>query len=146
MSKNQVFQRTPQPTHSAWGHVVHATELAPGVWQVDTEGHGGIILSPERIAALPEWAKRQTPWSRVAGQYEEDCDWVIPTLAFPEVLEAKQERHNRFARENGITSILSIKNYAVKVLNEHHHSAYAALMRDDEHLRALGLGTVSIAV
>lgn len=41
-----VFQTTPRPIHSPWGAVQTANELAPGIWDVSTAGHGGLMLSP----------------------------------------------------------------------------------------------------
>ena len=33
----------PEPEQSPWGEVQHCRELCPGVFQVSTAGHGGIM-------------------------------------------------------------------------------------------------------
>ncbi len=108
------FQNTPRPTYSMWGPVQHAEELAPGIWEVSTAGHGGLILSPERLAAMPEsW--RRTPYSR-DGQFEEDADWCIPILAFDKEF-AKQRRHYY---EEGKTTL----DYAIAAAKGCHEAIY----------------------
>jgi len=69
--------------YSPWGAVQHQEVLAPGIVRVHTASHGGIWLSPERQAQLPEWAKQ------IAGSYapkpqwwEEDCEAAVPKLVF----------------------------------------------------------------
>jgi energy-converting hydrogenase Eha subunit F len=68
------------PTFSLWGPVQYAGELAPGIFTVSIAGHGGIWLSPERQAQMPE-SCRSTPYSR-GGWYEEDCDAIMPLFKF----------------------------------------------------------------
>jgi hypothetical protein len=63
-------------------------EVAPGIVQVSTAGHGGYWLSPERRADMPaQYRDIRTfaggPW------YEEDCDWSLVVLSFPEHFDAK---------------------------------------------------------
>ena len=45
--------------------------------------HGGYYVSPARVASMPEPLREFKPW---AGDnwYEEDCDWCIVALAFPQ--------------------------------------------------------------
>lgn len=75
------FQRTPCPTHSPWGGIEHKTELAPGIWWVSTPSHGGAKLSEERNAAMPDCLRRESGW------YEEDCQWALAALVFPEAFQ-----------------------------------------------------------
>lgn len=63
-----VGSRTP------WGCADHAREIAPGITQVSTPGHGGIKLSPERNAEIPIALRNRTGW------YEEDCEAAIPMM------------------------------------------------------------------
>lgn len=74
------YPATPRPTHSPWGDVQNATELAPGIWQSSTASHGGILLSPER---WQDMTVKGTPYSH-DGWYEEDCDWAYVAVRFPE--------------------------------------------------------------
>lgn len=65
-----------------WGAPQQRHEIAPGILWVSTAGHGGIVLSDRRQAAMPEYM-------RVAeAVYEEDCDWCIPVLIFPAEVRA----------------------------------------------------------
>ena len=38
----------PEPEQYPWGEVQHCRELCPGVFQVSTAGHGGIMARTER--------------------------------------------------------------------------------------------------
>ncbi len=67
---------------SPWGLVQHQTIIAPGITQVSTAGHGGILLSPERQKAMPNVLRCEH------ASYEEDCAWALVALAFPEEFEA----------------------------------------------------------
>lgn len=44
-----------------------------------TAGHGGFHLSPDRNAKIHPLLRKDTPW------YEEDCEWAIVALSFPEL-------------------------------------------------------------
>jgi hypothetical protein len=84
---NMTFNRTPRPYSSQWGAVQHADEMAPGIWHVSTAGHGGIVVSGERLAAMPkDW--RCTAYS-ARGEFEEDCDWALPYVVFHRELDPK---------------------------------------------------------
>lgn len=79
------FQDCPRPTYSPWGHNPDVTKVANGIWSVDTPSHGGYYLSPERVAAMPEgWASRSFNGNGRHGWFEEDVDWSMVALAFPE--------------------------------------------------------------
>lgn len=73
------FQSTPEPRSSPWGGVQKATEYGPGVWSVSTASHGGFQLSPERNALVADY------WRTGDGWYEEDCDWSIVAVTFPDL-------------------------------------------------------------
>lgn len=84
------LERPPQTT--PWGLVQHTTILAPGIWSVSTESHGGIWLSPERRAALPEWA--QNAPSRYCAKptwWEEDCEAFVLLLVFYDELKTDKD-------------------------------------------------------
>lgn len=66
-----------------WGWADHVREITSGIIEVGTSSHGGIRLSPERIALIPkDWLRcvdlREGCW------LEEDQDWCIAAMAFPE--------------------------------------------------------------
>jgi hypothetical protein len=66
-----------------WGQAQHATQIAPGIIQYSTAGHGGIQLSIERLAAMPAGLRMVRPYAG-PGWYEEDLDWALVALAFPD--------------------------------------------------------------
>ena len=70
---------------SPWGVVQSVHEVADGIQFVSTAGHGGFLLSPERLAKMPEKLKWPTrfymsgsPW------FEEDVEACRVVLAFPD--------------------------------------------------------------
>jgi hypothetical protein len=81
------------PTHTPWGAPDYFREIAPGIASYSTPGHGGIWLSPERRAAMPAPLRDFPPFGGNAGWYEEDEDWRIPYLAFPEECVAADDPH-----------------------------------------------------
>ncbi|NCA72565.1 MAG: hypothetical protein EOM91_21400 [Sphingobacteriia bacterium] len=66
-----------------WGPARRSKEIAEGIVEHSTESHGGIVLSEERFAAMPECIKAVKPWAGPRS-YEEDQDWALVVLAFPE--------------------------------------------------------------
>lgn len=69
-----------------WGESQWEKDLAPGILDVGTAGHGGIHLNPERNAQIPVYMRNPSGW------YEEDVEWAIPAIVFP----------NAFRRYSGI--------------------------------------------
>lgn len=61
-----------------WGSAQTAEIVAPGIGAVSTAGHGGIKLSRERNALVPDYMRQDGGW------YEEDCDWALAVLVFPD--------------------------------------------------------------
>ena len=70
------YSTSPRPAGSIWGPIHSADQLLPGIWHVTTASHGGIILSDERQAAMPEALRAASP------SYEEDVDWALVHLGF----------------------------------------------------------------
>ena len=66
------------PKTSPWGKVQFCEQIAEGIVSVSTAGHGGLKLSAKRNNQIPEEARIHTGW------YEEDCEWAIVALVFPE--------------------------------------------------------------
>jgi hypothetical protein len=70
------------------GHRRSVTEVAPGIVSVSTPSHGGIHLSSERIAEMPkplqDFVPFRRPQSGLGQWFEEDCDWSVVALAFPQ--------------------------------------------------------------
>ncbi len=72
-------------TSSPWGKVQTQKELAPGIIAVTTASHGGIWVAPDKLEKMPIKA---TGYS-YGGWFEEDCDWALVALAFPEAFDAE---------------------------------------------------------
>jgi len=80
------------PVQTPWGPSQTATEIAPGIIAYTTASHGGYWLSPERIASMPKCLRDFVPFggpqSGPGRWYEEDCDWAVVALAFPQFFPA----------------------------------------------------------
>lgn len=64
-----------RPPYSPWGEIQHCDELCPGVYQVSTASHGGVMTKLSVASKLFSRAARQ--YSFVEGGYlcfEEDCE------------------------------------------------------------------------
>jgi hypothetical protein len=63
-----------------WGPAQHQKQVAPGITVFETAGHGGYFVSLEKRLRMPSdiLAVQRDGW------YEEDCDWALVCLAFPE--------------------------------------------------------------
>lgn len=64
-----------RPPYSPWGEIQHCEELCPGVYQVSTTSHGGVMAKLSVASKLFSMAVRQ--YSFVEGGYlcfEEDCE------------------------------------------------------------------------
>lgn len=72
-------------SQTPWGPAQSVSELAPGIYVVDTAGHGGIKLDRRRQLSLPMGVRREGGW------YEEDCEAVIPLVAFFDELHPGDE-------------------------------------------------------
>lgn len=73
---------------SPWGSVQSQRELAPGIIQVSTAGHGGIWLSLERQVQLPAWALEvPSGYCPKPMWWEEDCEAMIVVYVFWEELK-----------------------------------------------------------
>ena len=70
------FNMTETPRETLWGAPQTATQLLPGIWEVHTSSHGGMILSDERQAAMPAALRLDST------SYEEDVDWALVVLGF----------------------------------------------------------------
>ncbi len=73
-------------TTSPWGKPDTVTEYGPGVINVETPSHGGFWLSPDRLAQVPlAWRLARFHPSEDSPWFEEDSDWCMVALTFPEL-------------------------------------------------------------
>lgn len=67
-----------RPPYSPWGEIQHCEELCPGVYQVSTASHGGVMAKLSVASKLFSTSVRQ--YSFVEGGYlcfEEDCEALV---------------------------------------------------------------------
>lgn len=78
------------PRRTPWDHADHAERIGPGLWFVSTPGHGGLWLSPQRQADFKAKFPAFVPFTGTAEWLEEDCDWAVGVLAFPDAFQPHQ--------------------------------------------------------
>ena len=93
-------------SRSPWGKIQDVNVLAPGIVSVETAGHGGTWLSPERRKAL-NWKKN---FNNSATWWEEDSDWAVPFYFFREDIKAYNSAYPDMER-NIQAAIDTIKSY-----------------------------------
>jgi hypothetical protein len=82
-------------TSTPWGAAQHSKVYAPGITFFSTASHGGFRLTAQRVAQMPDALRAIVPCAHehnphsLSGPgaprwYEEDCDWALVALAFPE--------------------------------------------------------------
>jgi len=90
--------------NTPWGPSQSHKYIAPGIIAVSTASHGGYYIWPHTLTKMPEALRAiRSPYAP-EGWYEEDCDWVIVALAFPEhfpreTLEVAISMARSFARD-----------------------------------------------
>lgn len=83
MKRSEQNTQIMKISHSPWGAVQNQKQIAPGIVSVSTAGHGGIFVSQERRLQMPIDLAAFGTWTE-PGWYEEDCDWAVVCLAFPQ--------------------------------------------------------------
>jgi hypothetical protein len=72
--------------HTPWGKSDYSERFAPGIVFYGTSSHGGIHLSPARVAGMiPELLAANVASGYGEQWYEEDCAVALVALSFPEV-------------------------------------------------------------
>jgi hypothetical protein len=75
---------TKLPARTPWGKPDQVKNWADGIAQVSTARHGGLWVSPARRKQMPEAFQRPNGW------YEEDCEWSLVVVSFPDEFPAEQ--------------------------------------------------------
>jgi hypothetical protein len=80
-------------TPSPWGYVQWKRELAPGVVEVSTAAHGGILVEKERAKKLlsEKAIEIGSPWGNFLT-YEEDCERAAVIYEHPEWYGAEKAK------------------------------------------------------
>jgi hypothetical protein len=80
--------RDQAPTTTPWGFPYTVREIAPGIVSYSTPSHGGFWLSDARVASMPKPLREFVPFggpqSGPGRWFEEDCDWSVVAVAFPQ--------------------------------------------------------------
>jgi hypothetical protein len=80
---------TNLPKRSPWGKVQSAVVKIPGIVEVSCAGHGGVKVDPKLNKKIPECVRQRGGW------YEEDVEWAIVAVVFPEAYpNAQSEARN----------------------------------------------------
>ncbi len=88
MSELAAFARvqTRMTASTPWGGSQMATIYVEGIVSHSTSGHGGFQLSPDRNRLVDASVRSEGGW------YEEDCEWAIVALTFPDVFTGYERR------------------------------------------------------
>lgn len=69
--------------NTPWGQSQQIEIVADGIVKVSTASHGGYHLDAKALAAMPAPLRAIGTFAGL-GWYEEDCDWCLVALAFPQ--------------------------------------------------------------
>ena len=114
-----MFRSTPPRLGHAspWGAIDCVTPLGPDAVSVITPFHGGIWVTPQALARIPE-PLRATAYSG-GGWFEEGCDWCIPYLVLG------------LHRFDGAPERQAWRQEAAQKILDACHAAHAGLVRVD---------------
>lgn len=78
------FDHYDKGPRTPWGTADYGYVYGEGVIFYGTPGHGGFKLDAKRNKLVP------AVWRRKGGWYEEDLEWAIVAVVFPELFEEKE--------------------------------------------------------
>jgi hypothetical protein len=85
-------ERAKPVVETPWGPAQTTKEYAPGIVFYSTASHGGFYLSQVRVASMPKCLREFVPFGGEqpgpGRWFEEDCDWAVVALAFPQFFSA----------------------------------------------------------
>jgi hypothetical protein len=73
-----------EKVETPWGVSYTPETIATGIISHSTASHGGIELSPDREAEVQKKFPGFMPFCGRRGWYEEDCDWALVAITFPQ--------------------------------------------------------------
>ena len=74
--------------NTPWGMSDHVENVGGGILRVDTPSHGGYFVPPELYASMPALLQGSNSYGG-GTWFEQDCEWAIVALAFPELFSIK---------------------------------------------------------
>lgn len=104
-----------------WGRPDTIENVSDGLLIISTPSHGGILISPERLAFMPDYMHKPLYCGRFAC-YEEDCEWPMPILVF------EMEFRAYYAKES-TEKAQDILYSAKKILKDWHPDIYELYYR-----------------
>jgi hypothetical protein len=76
-------------SQTPWGKADSITKLADGIYAVSTPSHGGLWISQDRLADMPEASVEfARKWSGSEQWWEEDCAWAFVAVVHPEAFDS----------------------------------------------------------
>ena len=87
-----------------WGESQHIEVKEPGLYFVSTSSHGGFKVETPLLDKIPaDWRRASFNGQGIGGWFEEDCDWSLVALTFPQHftagdLEAAQSTFDHYIR------------------------------------------------
>ncbi len=81
-------------TSTPWGTADYSKRIAQGIILYGTAGHGGFHLSETRQREMPEILRMDGGW------YEEDCDWSLVVIAFPQYFNPTEYKQAKDTLKN----------------------------------------------
>lgn len=93
--RNRDVSKITCPRMTIWGEVQHQEKFAPGVWDVCTAGHGGIVVAVEVADRYISAKARELVGPPENGFYhfEEDCAWAIFAKENPRLVPQRWLEH-----------------------------------------------------
>ena len=136
---------------SPWGAIQDCYGYGEGTWFVMTAGHGGVKLDRKRNAMVPDYMRRAGGW------YEEDCEWAIPALVFPDsglntgsaaktLMDYFPHSYAKFF--NVHIKTLAGKSYAYdrELFNTEHASDWVSIAASGDHAIGVPKGMVGVTL
>src|SRR5437763_10737944 len=76
--------------NTPWGFADQVSPIGDhGILCASTPGHGGLFVPDELLGRLPQALRGSNSYSGKRNWFEEDVEWAIPVIAFPEEFPAK---------------------------------------------------------
>ena len=72
-----------------WGMSQSAEDIGGGIISYSTAGHGGLFVPTPLLAEMPD-ALRCNCYAGGNWWFEEDCEWALVALAYPQYFTAEQ--------------------------------------------------------
>ena len=70
--------------YTPWGNADSIKNIGRGILSISTPGHGGYFVPVNERAKMPAAALKTFAGG---GWYEEDCDWCLVALSFPDLFD-----------------------------------------------------------